>query len=116
MSMNIFRLAGDMSHVFSIIILLLRLKVAKNANGACGVHVGEDPSDVGKGLSAGLGGGGGRSIYWAEDVWSRCDGFFATGRRIFFGFVSSCLLINLQGSTYTPPHTQASRSRRRSCS
>lgn len=35
MSMNIFRLAGDMSHVFSIIILLLRLKVAKNANGAC---------------------------------------------------------------------------------
>lgn len=33
--MNIFRLAGDMSHVFSIIILLLRLKVAKNANGAC---------------------------------------------------------------------------------
>jgi len=35
MSMNIFRLAGDMSHVFSIIILFLRLKVAKNANGAC---------------------------------------------------------------------------------
>ncbi len=33
--MNIFRLAGDMSHVFSIIILFLRLKVAKNANGAC---------------------------------------------------------------------------------
>ncbi|GAB5035681.1 er lumen protein retaining receptor [Nannochloropsis oceanica] len=33
MSMNIFRLAGDMSHVFSIIILLLRLQVAKNANG-----------------------------------------------------------------------------------
>lgn len=33
MSMNIFRLAGDMSHVFSIIILLLRLKVAKNAVG-----------------------------------------------------------------------------------
>ena len=31
--MNIFRLAGDMSHVFSIIILLLRLNVAKNANG-----------------------------------------------------------------------------------
>lgn len=33
MSMNIFRLAGDMSHVFSIILLLLRLQVAKNANG-----------------------------------------------------------------------------------
>jgi hypothetical protein len=34
MSMNIFRLAGDMSHVFSIIVLLLRLRVAKNAQGA----------------------------------------------------------------------------------
>lgn len=33
MSMNIFRLAGDMSHVFSIIILLLRLRVVKNAAG-----------------------------------------------------------------------------------
>eukprot|EP00547_Thalassionema_nitzschioides_P005349 CAMPEP_0194200636 /NCGR_PEP_ID=MMETSP0156-20130528/1152_1 /TAXON_ID=33649 /ORGANISM="Thalassionema nitzschioides, Strain L26-B" /LENGTH=177 /DNA_ID=CAMNT_0038925653 /DNA_START=20 /DNA_END=550 /DNA_ORIENTATION=+ len=33
MSMNIFRLAGDMSHVFSIIVLLLRLRVAKNAQG-----------------------------------------------------------------------------------
>lgn len=33
MSMNIFRLAGDMSHVFSIIILLLRLRVVKNAHG-----------------------------------------------------------------------------------
>lgn len=31
--MNIFRLCGDMSHVFSIIVLLLRLRVAKNANG-----------------------------------------------------------------------------------
>jgi hypothetical protein len=31
--MNIFRLAGDMSHVFSIIILLLRLRVVKNAAG-----------------------------------------------------------------------------------
>jgi len=31
--MNIFRLAGDMSHVFSIIVLLLRLRVAKNAQG-----------------------------------------------------------------------------------
>ena len=33
MSMNIFRLAGDMSHLFSIIVLLLRLRVAKNAQG-----------------------------------------------------------------------------------
>lgn len=33
MSMNFFRLCGDMSHVFSIIILLLRLRVAKNAQG-----------------------------------------------------------------------------------
>lgn len=33
MSMNIFRLCGDMSHVFSIIVLLLRLRVAKNAQG-----------------------------------------------------------------------------------
>ena len=33
MSMNIFRLCGDMSHVFSIIVLLLRLRVAKNASG-----------------------------------------------------------------------------------
>lgn len=33
MSMNIFRLAGDMSHVFSIIVLLLRLRVVKNASG-----------------------------------------------------------------------------------
>mmetsp|Transcript_384 Transcript_384/g.1463 ORF Transcript_384/g.1463 Transcript_384/m.1463 type:complete len:227 (-) Transcript_384:184-864(-) len=31
--MNIFRFLGDMSHVFSIIVLLLRLRVAKNANG-----------------------------------------------------------------------------------
>jgi hypothetical protein len=31
--MNIFRLAGDMSHVFSILVLLLRLRVAKNAQG-----------------------------------------------------------------------------------
>lgn len=31
--MNIFRLAGDMSHVFSIIVLLLRLRVVKNASG-----------------------------------------------------------------------------------
>ena len=31
--MNIFRLAGDMSHVFSIIVLLLRLRVVKNAAG-----------------------------------------------------------------------------------
>lgn len=31
--MNIFRLLGDMSHVFSIIVLLLRLRVAKNARG-----------------------------------------------------------------------------------
>jgi len=33
MSMNIFRLIGDMSHLFSIIVLLLRLRVAKNAQG-----------------------------------------------------------------------------------
>lgn len=33
MTMNVFRLAGDMSHVFSIIVLLLRLRVAKNAQG-----------------------------------------------------------------------------------
>eukprot|EP00979_Chaetoceros_neogracilis_P007933 scaffold1725_cov267-Chaetoceros_neogracile.AAC.8 len=33
MSMNMFRLAGDMSHVFSIIVLLLRLRVVKNAAG-----------------------------------------------------------------------------------
>jgi len=31
--MNLFRLCGDMSHVFSIIVLLLRLRVAKNASG-----------------------------------------------------------------------------------
>lgn len=31
--MNLFRFCGDMSHVFSIIVLLLRLRVAKNANG-----------------------------------------------------------------------------------
>lgn len=31
--MNLFRLLGDMSHVFSIIILLLRLRVVKNAAG-----------------------------------------------------------------------------------
>lgn len=39
MSMNIFRLAGDMSHVFSIIVLVLRLRVAKNAHGiSCRTH------------------------------------------------------------------------------
>lgn len=31
--MNVFRLCGDMSHVFSILVLLLRLRVAKNAAG-----------------------------------------------------------------------------------
>jgi hypothetical protein len=31
--MNIFRFLGDMSHVFSIIVLLLRLRVVKNAAG-----------------------------------------------------------------------------------
>jgi ER lumen protein retaining receptor len=31
--MNIFRLAGDMFHVVSILLLLLRLRVAKNAVG-----------------------------------------------------------------------------------
>jgi len=37
--MNIFRLAGDMCHVFSIIILLLRLRVVKNAQGiSCRTH------------------------------------------------------------------------------
>jgi hypothetical protein len=38
MSMNLFRLAGDMSHVFSIIVLLLRLRVVKNASGKLGHH------------------------------------------------------------------------------
>jgi len=33
MSMNLFRLAGDMTHVLSILVLLLRLQAAKNANG-----------------------------------------------------------------------------------
>ena len=40
MSMNIFRLCGDMSHVFSIIVLLLRLRVAKNASGEWSVGEG----------------------------------------------------------------------------
>lgn len=31
--MNLFRLAGDMAHVLSILVLLLRLRVTKNANG-----------------------------------------------------------------------------------
>ena len=31
--MNLFRLAGDMSHVLSIVVLLLRLRVTKNAIG-----------------------------------------------------------------------------------
>ncbi len=31
--MNLFRLAGDMTHVLSILVLLLRLQAAKNANG-----------------------------------------------------------------------------------
>lgn len=31
--MNIFRLIGDMSHVLSIVVLLLRLRVTKNAAG-----------------------------------------------------------------------------------
>lgn len=31
--MNIFRFAGDMCHVVSIVVLLLRLRVTKNANG-----------------------------------------------------------------------------------
>ena len=39
MSMNIFRLCGDMSHVFSIIVLLLRLRVAKNASGELRGHI-----------------------------------------------------------------------------
>jgi len=39
MTMNIFRLVGDMCHVFSIIILLLRLRVVKNAQGiSCRTH------------------------------------------------------------------------------
>jgi len=33
MALNAFRLAGDMSHVLSIVILLLRLQVAKSAVG-----------------------------------------------------------------------------------
>ena len=40
--MNIFRLCGDMSHVFSIIVLLLRLRVAKNASGELGSVSGGD--------------------------------------------------------------------------
>ncbi len=36
MSMNPFRFCGDMSHLFSIIVLLLRLRVAKNAQGESG--------------------------------------------------------------------------------
>lgn len=31
--MNLFRLAGDMSHVLSIVVLMLRLRVTKNAIG-----------------------------------------------------------------------------------
>lgn len=31
--MNLFRFAGDMCHVMSILVLLLRLRVTKNANG-----------------------------------------------------------------------------------
>lgn len=34
LKMNIFRLAGDMSHVASILILMLRLIGSKQANGA----------------------------------------------------------------------------------
>jgi len=34
--MNIFRFLGDMSHLFSIIVLLLRLRVARNAQGPFG--------------------------------------------------------------------------------
>jgi hypothetical protein len=37
--MNIFRLCGDMSHLLSIIVLLLRLRVAKNAQGKSSVVV-----------------------------------------------------------------------------
>jgi ER lumen protein retaining receptor len=37
--MNMFRLAGDMSHVFSIIVLLLRLRVVKNAAGKSIFHI-----------------------------------------------------------------------------
>ena len=33
MSMNLFRLAGDISHVLSILVLLLRLRATKNAVG-----------------------------------------------------------------------------------
>ena len=33
MALNAFRLAGDMSHVLSIVILLLRLQVGKSAVG-----------------------------------------------------------------------------------
>jgi ER lumen protein retaining receptor len=33
MTMNIFRLAGDLSHVFSILILFLRLRLARNSTG-----------------------------------------------------------------------------------
>jgi hypothetical protein len=37
-NMNIFRLAGDMSHVASILILMLRLIGSKQANGALGTE------------------------------------------------------------------------------
>jgi hypothetical protein len=35
MSMNVFRLAGDLSHLTGILILLYRLCVAKTASGTC---------------------------------------------------------------------------------
>ncbi len=35
MSMNIFRFAGDMLHLLSIFIFILKIYASKNCNGAC---------------------------------------------------------------------------------
>lgn len=34
--MNIFRFIGDMLHLFSIFIFILKIYATKNCNGACG--------------------------------------------------------------------------------
>lgn len=34
--MNIFRLAGDMTHLMSIVLLLLKIRAAKNCRGSAG--------------------------------------------------------------------------------
>lgn len=36
--MNVFRLAGDMAHVMSFLLLLLRLRVSKNPAGMSQMH------------------------------------------------------------------------------